>query len=106
MDWNTVVHLLDELRDGPCSLLEFDATLSRYERKSLLPILIYLADRNLIALSETRHPFDPIPPTEWRNTLRDAFGADTQDPVDMAGVAIDLSKSGTQVLQLFGIGSL
>lgn len=104
MDWNPVIHLLDELRDGPCSMLELDSTISRYERPAVVQTLLYLADRELIELTATRHPFAPIPKAESQRRLREAFGSDRSDPVAMAETAIDLSKEGVQVLQLFGIG--
>ena len=104
MDWNPVFHVLDELRDGPRSLLELDGTISRYEHASVLQILLYLADRQLIDLSDTQHPFEPIPKEEWQRRLHEAFESERSDPVAMAGTSIDLSKKGVQALQLFGIG--
>lgn len=104
MDWNPVIHAMDELRDGPRSLLELDTAISRHERTSFIESLLYLADRELIDLSASRNPFEPIPKALWQQRLREAFGDGRSDPVAMMGTSVDLSKKGVQVLQLFGIG--
>ncbi|WP_165912221.1 hypothetical protein [Novosphingobium sp. PhB165] len=104
MDWNPVVYVLDELRDGPRSLFEIDATISRFERGSFVQSLFYLAERELIELSAVRHPFEPIPKTEWQRRLREALEGSRPDPIAMTGTSIDLSQKGIHVLQLLGIG--
>lgn len=104
MDWNPVVQVLDELRDGPHSLLELTNIISRYDRTSLVRSLLYLADRELIKLSAGRYPFEPVPKAEWQRRLREAFGGGSSDPVEMSNTSVDLTERGEQILQLFGIG--
>lgn len=104
MDWNPVFHVLDELRDEPRSLLDLPRIFSRYDRASLLQNLLYLTDRNMIQMSESRYPFEPVPKTEWSRRLRHAFDSGHSDPVESATASVEISERGQHVLQLLGIG--
>ncbi|MBC9030885.1 hypothetical protein IAG41_00625 [Sphingomonas sp. JC676] len=104
IDWNPVIHILDELSDGTHSFLELSYMVSHYEREAFTDSLLFLAERDLIELLAGRGPFEPIPKDEWPRRLRDAFGSDVADPVVLVGTSIDLSERGEQVLHLFGIG--
>ena len=68
--------------------------------------LLFLADRRLIELSIGRGPFTPIPKSEWRQRLRDAFGTGVAEQSAMTNTAVDLTEKGEQVLRLFDIGHL
>lgn len=104
IDWNPVVHILDELSDGTHSFLELSYMISRYDRASFLESLLFLADRGLIELSAGRGPFEPIASGEWSVRLQNAFASDAADPDVMTDTAIDLSQGGEHVLRLFKIG--
>jgi hypothetical protein len=104
VDWNLVVHVLDELRDGARSLFELAHTFSRYGRASVVENLLYLADRELIKLSAGRTPFEAVPKAEWQRRLREAFEREESDPLAMTSTSLELTETGEQILQLFGIG--
>jgi len=104
MDWNPIVQLLDELRDGKRSLLDMISATSRYDRASLAESLLYLADRELVGLAAGEYPFEPIPRTEWSRRMRDAFASGSSDPLGLAGLSVGLTERGEKVLELFGIG--
>ncbi|WP_395330886.1 hypothetical protein WBP06_00810 [Novosphingobium sp. BL-8H] len=104
MDWNLVIHALDELRDGPRPLLEFAETVSRQDPAACVQTMHYLADREMIALASLQYPFASIPREEWQARLCAAFAGGIADRVAVAATAIDLTDRGNQVMQLFGIG--
>jgi len=104
MDWNLVIHVLDELRDGPQPLLPFANIASRHDRASCMQTTLFLSDRELIALSTVQYPFTSVAREEWPDRLRAAFAEGDVDPVASGNTAIDLTDQGKQVLQLFGIG--
>jgi hypothetical protein len=106
MDWNAVVHLLDELRDEPRSLLDLPRAFSRYDRPSLLQSLLYLSDQDLISISESRYPHEPVPKSEWQRRLRQALDGQRSGAVESAAASVETSDRGHRILELFGIGNL
>ncbi|MDI1295963.1 MAG: hypothetical protein PSY12_08780 [bacterium] len=104
MDWNPVVHILDQLSDGTHSALELSYMQSKYEGASFLHALFFLADRGLIKLSAGRGPFQPIATADWQMRLQSAFSGGAVDPDIMTNTALDLSEAGERVLHLFKIG--
>jgi hypothetical protein len=103
IDWNPVVHILDELSDGTHSLLELSYLGRRYERAAFLDSLLFLADRHLVELSEGREQLTLIPRTEWPKRLSEAFGFEAASPDVMTRTSIDLTGDGEQVLRLLNI---
>ena len=104
MDWNPVVHLLDELSDGTQPFAVMRHMMSRYDRASFVQSLLFLADRELIKLLEGPEAPEPIPKSEWQRLLRGAFESDISDSGARINLWIDLTPRGEQVLRLFGIG--
>lgn len=102
LDWNPVIHTLDELSDGTHSFLELSYIVPRYGRERFLEGLLFLADRGLIELSSGRD-FSSISVGEWPDRLREAFGGEG-DPFTLAETSVDLSEKGEQVLRLLNIG--
>lgn len=104
IDWNPVIHILDELSDGTHSFLELSYMAAHYERTAFLEGLTFLAERSLVELSEGREHPVPILKTDWQQRLRDAFGVEAADPELMTRTSIDLTSDGEQILRLFNIG--
>ena len=104
IDWNPVVHILDELSDGTHSLHELGYLAQRYERSVFVDSLLFLADRRLIEMSVGRSSPKSIPQAEWSGIVRSTFETDEPDANAMENTMIDLSEGGEQVLRLFGIG--
>ncbi len=104
MDWNPVVQLLDELSDGTQPFAVMRHLMSRYDRASFVQSLLFMADRELIKLSEWPEASEPIPKSEWQGLLRGAFENDIPDPRAMINLSIGLTPKGEQVLHFFGIG--
>lgn len=104
MDWNLVIRVLDELRDGPRPLIEFANSLPHYDGDTSAKTAIYLSSRSLIKLSTTEYPFAPIPQTEWEDWLRKAFSDRQPDLAASVSTSIELDERGQQILKLLGIG--
>jgi len=104
MDWNPVVQLLDELSDGTQPFAVMRHLMLRYDRASFVQSLLFMADRELIELSEKPEAAEPIAKSEWQGLLRGAFESDNPDTVAGINIWIDLTAKGEQVLHLFGIG--
>jgi hypothetical protein len=104
MDWNPVIHLLDELSDGTQPFAVMRHMMSRYDRASLVQNLLFLANRDLIKLLESPEASEPIPKSEWQRLLRGAFETNNSDSGARINFWIDLTEEGEHVLRLFGIG--
>lgn len=104
MDWNPVVHLLDELSDGTRLFAELRHIISHHDRASCLQSVLFLADRDLIELSEQLDGSEPIPKADWPALLSEAFERKFNDSGGRANACIHLTKRSEQVLQLLGIG--
>ena len=104
IDWNPVIHILDELSDGTHSFLELSYMVPNYDRVAFVAGLMFLAERELIEVSAGRGPYKPIPRSDWPTLLRRCFGAEHVEQQAMVNHSIDLSQRGGQVLNLLGIG--
>ncbi len=103
IDWNPVIHVLDELSDGTHSFLELSYIAPHYTREAFLESLVFLADRGLVKFLMGRDML-AIPQTEWSKLLREAFGMDVADPAVMVKTSLELTDKGEQILRLFNIG--
>jgi hypothetical protein len=105
IDWNPVIHILDELSDGTHSFLEMSYMAHNYAPESFLDSLLFLADRELVELSTGRNPLGTIPGAECSQRLREAFGVDAAGPASMMmDTSIDLTEKGEQMLRLLNVG--
>ncbi len=104
IDWNPVIHVLDELSDGTHSLLELSYMAPHYERGSFLDSLLFLSDRGLVEMSIGRETYLPVQQLESSHLLRKAFGVDVPDPAMMVNTSIDLTEAGEQILRLLNVG--
>ncbi len=104
IDWNPVIHILDELSEGTQSFLELSYTARHYERATFLGSLLFLAERQLIEVSEGNEHTAAVARTEWPQRLREAFGVDAAAPELMTRTSISLTTAGGQVLRLLNIG--
>jgi intein/homing endonuclease len=104
IDWNPVVHILDELSEGPHSFLELSYLSRHYEGTAFLDSLLFLAERKLIEVSEKHERPVAVPTKEWPQRFREAFGVEAAAPELMTRTLIDLTGEGGQVLLLLNIG--
>ena|GEM_PF-4789020 len=104
IDWNPVIHVLDELSDGTHSFLELSYMAPHYERDLFLESLLLLSDRGLVEMSIGRENHLPVPQEESSHLLRKAFGVDAPDPTIMVNTMIDLTDKGEQILRLLNVG--
>lgn len=104
IDWNPVIHVLDELSDGTHSFLELSYMAPHYGRESFLESLLFLSDRELVEMSIGREDHLTVPQEETSHLLRKAFGVEAPDPDIMVNTSIDLTDKGEQILQLFNVG--
>ncbi len=104
IDWNPVIHILDELSDGPHSFLELSFMAPHYEQHVFLDSLLFLADRDLVELSEGHEHLLAIPKIEWPQRLREAFGVSADKTALMVQTSIDLTDKGEEILRLLNVG--
>lgn len=104
IDWNPVIHVLDELSEGPHSFLELSYMAPHYKRESFLDSLLFLSDRGLVDMSIGRETRLPVSQLESSHLLRKAFGVDAPDPAMMVNTSIDLTDAGEQILRLLNVG--
>lgn len=104
IDWNPVIHILDELSDGTHTFLELNYLSRHYERETFLDSLLFLAERRLIEVSEEHERPVAVPTKEWAQRLRQAFGVEVAAPELMTRTLIDLTCAGGKVLRLLNIG--
>ncbi|MBO9519782.1 MAG: hypothetical protein J7493_17120 [Porphyrobacter sp.] len=104
IDWNAVIHILDELSDGTHSFLELSYMPPNYGRVAFVAALVFLAERELIELSKGRGPFEPIPKSDWPTLLRKCFGTEHVEQKKLVSHSIDLSQRGEQLLHILGVG--
>lgn len=76
IDWNPIVHILDELSEGTHSLLELSYSQCHYDGSAYLDALLFLADRKLIELSQGIEQLETVPSEQWGQRLREAFEGD------------------------------
>ncbi len=103
IDWNPVLHVLDELSEGTHSFLELSDMAHHYGREPFLESLLFLADRELVELSSGRDALASVPRAEWQHRLQQAFGVGA-DPSTLTINSLDLTEKGEQILRLFNIG--
>jgi hypothetical protein len=104
MDWNPVIHLLDELSDGEQFFRELRSMAVRYDRKSFVEALLFLAERELIMISSKSTSSKLIALIDLPHRLRLSFDCGDYDPELLAGTCASLTAKGEETLQLFGIG--
>ncbi len=104
IDWNPVVHILDELSEGTHSFFELSYSQGHYDGSTYLDALLFLADRQLIELSQGLEQLEAVPPEEWGKRLRDAFDVRAAAPHLLGQTSINLTDRGGQLLRLLNIG--
>jgi hypothetical protein len=104
IDWNPVVHILDELSEGAHSFWELSYSQRHYPGSAYLDALLFLAERKLIELVEGLYGVEVVPSEQWAHRLREAFGADVVAPHLLSGTSVQLTDGGGQLLRLLNIG--